>query len=293
MQLIYKKIDAFTGANSSGNPAACIYLREEQSISPEDMQQIAAEHKGFVSEVVYCFPLGNNSYRLKYYSSECEVEFCGHGTIACTYQLIKDANLLDVPEIRIETNKGKLRVLNHIKDMDAVYISAPAPIYLPHNLEIQDIAHVLGIDIAKIDNARPVEIIDAGLRTLIVPILSLNEVLSMFPDEKLLKNYSIENQFDTLIVFSEEVVDSGNRIRTRVFPPRFGYLEDPATGSANSAIGYYMLKHCMWDGCPISIEQNSLREERNIVRLRYDGDAIYFGGSATLRIDGKYLVKQS
>jgi PhzF family phenazine biosynthesis protein len=288
--LIYTKIDAFTGANSGGNPAACVYLSAEQSLSPHDMLNIAAAHKGFVSEVVFCSPLGNNTFRLKYYSSECEVEFCGHGTIACTYQLIKDANLLDVPEIWIETNKGKSRVLNHIKEMNAVYISAPEPLYLPYDLEISDIARVLGIDIAKINSGRPIEIIDAGLRTLIVPILTLNDVLSMQPDEVLLKNYSIENQFDTLIIFSEEVVDPGNLIRTRVFPPRFGYLEDPATGSANSAIGHYMRKHNMWDGSPISIEQNSLREERNIVKLQYDDGVVYFGGGTTLKIDGVYFM---
>ena len=292
MKLAYKKIDAFTGAKSSGNPAACVYLCNWQSISPEDMQKIAFDHKGFVSEVVFCSLLDENTYRLKYYSSECEVEFCGHGTIACIYELIKDAGLLDVPEIWIETNKGKSKVLNHVKDMNAVYISAPAPLYLPHSLETSDVAHALGIDTAKISKDRPTEIIDAGLRTLIVPILALNDVLSMLPDEKHLKDFSIENQFDILVIFSEEVVDSGNRIRTRVFSPRFGYLEDPATGSGNSAVGYYMLKHGMWDGSPVNIEQNALRDERNIIKLRYDDEVVFFGGSATLRIEGMYLLRE-
>jgi len=290
MKLTYKKIDAFIGANSSGNPAACVYLAEEQCLSPEDMQKIAVEHKGFVSEVIFCTPLGDNTYRLKYYSSECEVEFCGHGTIACMVHLIKDAGLLDIPEIWIETNKGNSKVINQIKDTGAVYISAPQPIYIPHNLSASDIADALGVDSSKINENHPIEIIDAGLRTLIVPITELNDVLSLFPDEKHLKDYSIANDFDIVIVFSEEVVDSQNKLRTRVFPPRFGYLEDPATGSGNSAVGYYMLKHSMWDGSPINIEQNDLREERNIVKLQYDEGTICFGGGATLRIDGTYLL---
>ena len=65
MKLTYKKIDAFTGANSGGNPAACVYLAEGQYLSPDDMQKIAAEHKGFVSEVIFCTPLGDDTYRLK------------------------------------------------------------------------------------------------------------------------------------------------------------------------------------------------------------------------------------
>ena len=74
--LTYKKIDAFTSDSSSGNPAACIYLDVDQVLKDNDMQNIARDHKGFVSEVVYCTPEGGNSFSLKYYSSECEVEFC-------------------------------------------------------------------------------------------------------------------------------------------------------------------------------------------------------------------------
>ncbi len=44
-----------------------------------------------------------------------------------------------------------------------------------------------------------------------------------------------------------------NIAHTRVFAPKFGYLEDPATGSGNSAFGYYMLKNALWDGTPATI----------------------------------------
>ncbi|MCL1964200.1 MAG: PhzF family phenazine biosynthesis protein [Firmicutes bacterium] len=290
IKLSYKKIDAFTGANSGGNPAACVYLAKGQCLSPEDMQKIAAEHKGFVSEVVFCTPLGNNAYRLRYYASECEVAFCGHGTIACIYQLLKDAGLLGVPEIFIQTNKGTLKVLNRINAADAVYISAPQPLFIAHTLRPSDIADALGVDARKISAEHPIEIVDAGLRTLLVPIHGLDDLLAMRPDEKRLKEYSISNAFDTVAVFSREVAGAGSKLRTRVFPPRFGYLEDPATGSGNSAIGYYMLRHGMWDGSPINIEQNGSREKHNIVKLRYEKGSVYFGGGAALRIDGTYFL---
>ena len=50
----YKKADAFTSENSLGNPAACIYIGENQSLTDDEMLYIAEQHKGFVSEVVYC-----------------------------------------------------------------------------------------------------------------------------------------------------------------------------------------------------------------------------------------------
>ena len=49
----YVKSNAFTSGKSLGNPAACIFTGQEE-LTPEQMQTIAAEHKGFVMEVVFC-----------------------------------------------------------------------------------------------------------------------------------------------------------------------------------------------------------------------------------------------
>ena len=76
----FKKIDAFTGENAAGNPAGCIYLNRDDEITAAAMQKIAKELQGFVNEVAYLFP-AEDGIRLKYYSSECEVEFCGHASI--------------------------------------------------------------------------------------------------------------------------------------------------------------------------------------------------------------------
>ena len=57
---------------------------------PEQMQAVAREHKGFVMEVVFCSQSDVTDCKLTYYSSECEVDFCGHGTIATMYSMIKD-----------------------------------------------------------------------------------------------------------------------------------------------------------------------------------------------------------
>ena len=84
----YSKIDAFTAGQSLGNPAACLYLERGQKLSEQVMLEIAKRHKGFVSEVIFCEDRADG-YFLTYYSSECEVDFCGHGTIACMVRLIK------------------------------------------------------------------------------------------------------------------------------------------------------------------------------------------------------------
>lgn len=293
----FKKIDAFAKAGSSGNPAGCVYLDSE--IGEDDMQQIARELKGYVSEVVYCMRINGEkkpSYSLKYYSSECEVEFCGHGTIACMYDVVaKTPELADVKKIGIRTKKADLDVYNEISDSDAVFITAPIAEHKAITLDSGIISKNLGIPEEWIDMNYAIDFINAGLNTLIVPINSLQNIVSIWPDINILKNFCIENGIDIITVFTTDVQDKSNKIRTRVFAPKYGYLEDPATGSGNSAIGYYFIKNKLWDGSYISIEQGHSIEVPNIIKLgtiySQNGYAqVLFGGRAITRIEGTYLL---
>ena len=291
MILNYKKIDAFTSANSSGNPAACIYLAGAQMLTQEEMQRIAKGHKGFVSEGVYCVQKSLDLFALRYYSSECEVEFCGHGTIACMYSLLKsNMELGALREVFIDTPKGLLTVYNDLAALDAVFISAPKAEFLTTDVDAAGAADALGISLDSISGEYPIELVNAGLNTLIVPIATLEAELCMFPDEEKLKIYCLAHGIDIILVFSKEVSNSESFVRTRVFAPKFGYLEDKATGSGNSALGYYMLKNRLWDGHPICIEQNGEPSMYNIVHLKTMDERVLFGGGATVRIEGKYYL---
>jgi PhzF family phenazine biosynthesis protein len=289
----YKKVDAFTAAGSLGNPAACLYLDPTQQLSEREMLAIAKQHKGFVSEVVYCVYDGSDIC-FTYYSSECEVDFCGHGTIACMYSLIKDTpEILSRKEITIQTNrKGALTVYNKIPEQDAVFITAPKPAFPGTQLKPCDIAEKLGVEENAINTDRlPIDLIDAGLRTLIIPLRDLDTEISIFPDEQELKAFCITNDVDIILIYSQEVKLQNNIAHTRVFAPKFGYLEDPATGSGNSAFGYYMLKNKLWDGTDCSIEQGGKDRVFNSVRLSFANNTVLFGGKATVRIDGVYFAE--
>lgn len=284
----YQKVDAFTSNQSTGNPAACIFLSETQALSEAAMQEIAQQHKGFVSEVIYCSSHGG--IFLTYYSSECEVSFCGHGTIACMYNLVKNTEtLLACSEIPIHTNKkGVLTVYNRIAEQDAVFISAPKPNYLTILLKPGTIIEPLGLSSEDMSNELPIDFIDAGLRTLLVPLNSTAKLTGIFPNETNLKHFCLQNDIDIILVFSMDAVDKSHIAHTRVFAPKFGYSEDPATGSGNSAFGYYMLKYKLWNGSLCSIEQGGNDRVFNVVKLHFQNDNMLFGGKATTRIDGVY-----
>ncbi len=288
----YKKIDAFTSAASLGNPAACIYLGLEDSLTEDEMLAVAKQHKGFVSEMVYCKKSDAFTFDLIYYSSECEVDFCGHGTIACMYSLIKDSpELLEQPELFIRTRKkGTLTLYNKVMEQDAVFITAPEVKQMGTHLIAEEIAVELDIQPQQISDLLPVDVLDAGLVTLLVLIHSLADEIHITPDEARLKQFCLQQGLDIVLVFCMETADQTQFAHTRVFAPKFGYLEDPATGSGNSAFGYYALKNNLWQGEPISIEQGGAGMVYNTVRLMTQDQKVLFGGRATDRIIGSYQL---
>jgi len=208
------------------------------------------------------------------------------------YNLIKEnPDLLELREITISTNrKGILTVYNEIESQNAVFITAPSPKYIGSNLSVNDIEQNLSISSNQILHSYPIDIIDAGLKTLIIPIITLKDEINLFPNEQILKKFCLSNDLDIILIFTLEVDNPQNIAHTRVFAPKFGYLEDPATGSGNSAFGYYMLKNNLWNGDPIKIEQGGIDRIFNIINLSTNRNAVLFGGKATTRIKGIYYI---
>ncbi len=296
-KLRFKKIDAFASRNSSGNPAAVVYLDKLEELSTEEKLQIAKELKGFVSEVGFVSPGMETDYELCYFSSEREVAFCGHATIAILNDIIaNDETLHSKATLSIATQNARLQVENRYRDEKSVYISAPPSRFSTKEIGAAEIAKALNSRPEDLDESRPIQIVNGGLETLIVPMAGLSQILCATPELEILKEFCLQIGADIVLVYSSEVAFQESRYRTRVFAPTFGYLEDPATGSGNSAFGYYLLAHNMWQGEKIKIEQNGFRDTPNFVQLfarrTNAGDArVWFGGSAIVKIDGQYNLE--
>jgi len=125
---------------------------------------------------------------------------------------------------------------------------------------------------------------------LIVPIVTLHDEIRIFPNEQILKDFCLKNEIDIVLIYTLETDNPQHIAHSRVFAPKFGYLEDPATGSGNSALGYYLLKNNVWNGNPATIEQGGIDRVFNLVNLLCKENRVLFGGKATTRIRGTYYV---
>jgi len=294
-KLKFKKIDAFSSYQSSGNPAGVIYMENFEELNSDEMLKIAKELKDFVSEVGFVCEERNHNFKLRYYSSKREVEFCGHATIAIMYDLIKNRkDLLNKQHIIINTKNDRLVVENRILSDNSIFITSPHPKFRELDIKQNNILSALRVDKKMLDLTLDISIINSGLETLIVPMKNLDSILKVTPTINELKQFCINSKIDIVILFSKECFDKTNSYRTRVFAATFGYLEDPATGSGNSAFGQYLLKRELWDGKLITIEQNSNKENYNTIKLvtkkANNKVEVLFGGSANVKIDGEYFI---
>ena len=293
----FKKLDAFATATSSGNPAGMVLLESPEEISEQEMLQMASELRGFVNEVGYVHQTGHDSFSLRYFSAEKEVMFCGHATIAIMYDLLSQSSYLaGLDRIFVTTRESSLVVENCIGKENAVYISAPPAVIHARTVSIKDIAVALCIPEKLLGPSLPM-IINAGLDTLVVQIVDLPTTLGIAPEMAALKKFCELIEVDIITIFTSETAFAGNSYRSRVFAPRFGYLEDPATGSGNAALGNFLLQQNIWDGSSISLEQNNSMHAPNKINVRATINEsgqrnIIFGGGAVKRIDGRYLLHE-
>ncbi len=291
----FKKIDAFTDGRSGGNPAAGLY--PDSPLSDIDMQRIAFELRGFVSEAVFILPPNavdgtsdaSHDHHLRYFSCEREVPFCGHGTIAVMYDMLAHETN-PKPRVMIKTMKGILTVENRIADENAVYITAPEPVYFDDNFDKTELARAMNLSSSQVSKHNPVTMVNAGQNILIIPLNTLDDVITAKPDYGTIREYCFAHNAEVAVIWTPDTASTQNRFRTRVFAPTFGYLEDPATGSGNSAFAYHLSKTGIWDGSPFSIEQGIDRENPNIIKIRRENDRVCFGGCANVKIEGNYFL---
>ncbi len=293
------KLDAFTSGASAGNPAGMVLLAAGDVVSEGERQRLATQvaASGFVTEVAFVRPAGPAELELSYYSCACEVPFCGHATVASMYQLLSASpEYRGLPRLTLHTRKGRLEVVNRIEAEDCVYIAAPAPAFPPLRVTAAEAAAALGLPESALDRTRlgadgALPVSECGQKCLLVPLTGLAALLACAPSYPVLRALADRAGFEVVVLFTGETELPGRVLRTRVFAPAFGYLEDPATGSGNAALAHWLRRTGEWTGTVLPIEQGPDRANPNLVTIRAEAaGGLQIGGRGVARIEGEYLL---
>jgi trans-2,3-dihydro-3-hydroxyanthranilate isomerase len=205
-----------------------------------------------------------------------------------------------VTRVMQECNIGLYPVEIHARDgqITRVVMTQPKPLFLGTVDETEDlfrISKTLGLQKYQIvDTKAPVMVVSTGLPVVIVPVRTLTAVRSIEPDAAAIVEICEMLGTNGIMVFTTMTVEDHTTVHTRMFAPAIGILEDPATGSANGAMGAYLVHNGLVEVGPLTeiiVEQGYEigRPSRILVQVESDDDAIKtvkVGGQVVMVVEG-------
>lgn len=282
----YSVVDVFTEVAFAGNPLA-VFLAAE-GLSSDDMQMLARELN--LSETAFVFATGlpGTAARVRIFTPRAEIPFAGHPTIGTAFALV-DSGRVPAGDFVLHENVGPVAIrLERARDPFVAWLRTP-PIRFGRRFSRVACVGALGLAETDLLGAYPVEVVSAGNPFLYVPLRDAATVDRAELEPTAMRRVVDDPAGDEVFLFAP----TSAGVYGRMFAPRLGVPEDPATGSATGPLGAYLACHGLLplvDGTRFVNEQGVKMGRRSLVHGIFrvaDGalTAVEVGGSAVHVID--------
>jgi len=261
MKLDIYQIDAFAEQAFSGNPAAIIPL--DRWLEDREMQSIAEENN--LSETAFIVAT-ESGYHIRWFTPYCEVDLCGHATLAAAYVAIQFLQETRNP-ICFDSKSGELFVSYTMDSQQKTILTLDFPASEYHEVETPQ-ALIQGL------GKTPVKTVAAA--DYLAIFSSEEEVLQLAP------NFNLLQKLDRRGVIASAPGKNVDFV-SRFFAPNAGINEDPVTGSAHCLLTPYWAKQL--DLTRLTAKQRSARGGSLICTLK--GERVLISGYATLYLRGE------
>jgi len=236
MRRRFVTLDVFTDKRFSGNPLAVVL--EADGLDKADMQAIASEFN--LAETVFVMPPAAPEHRamLRIFTPTDELPFAGHPTVgtAVLFGCMTGFNL-GAHDIVLEEAIGLVHCAVEPKDREQGHASFVLP-RLPEKLEGAPEADVamaaLGLTDHDAGFGAP-QVWSAGVPVTMVPVRDLEAMARAVPDAALFDKAFGANGRSVAYLYCGETADPAHHFHARMFAPKLGIREDPATGAAAAA----------------------------------------------------------
>ncbi|MCZ6549999.1 MAG: PhzF family phenazine biosynthesis protein [candidate division NC10 bacterium] len=254
MRYRFYTADVFTDRVFGGNPLAV--FPEARGLPPDQMREVAREFN--LSETVFVFPAeqAGHTRRLRIFTPGAELPFAGHPTIGTAHVLASIGEITlegDVTNVVFEEGVGPVPVSIHAEDnrpVSAKLTGAKLPEFGPPVPPLEAIASVLSLDASDLLGGKTEpQAVSCGVPFLFVPVRDRNALRRVQVNQALWKRTISSFWAPHLYVFTYDPEVSDSDLRARMFAPGMGIEEDPATGSAATALaGYLGVREEILDG---------------------------------------------
>lgn len=227
------RMAAFAEQPGGGNPAG-VWMGPTLP-SAAEMQRLA-EEVGY-SETAFLSQLDGNRWRIRYFSPQMEVPFCGHATIATGVVL---GRRYGAGTYTLETRVGDVPVeIGRAADgQTQATLTSVEPSSREASAALVDAALAcLGWSRSHLDPSIPPRIAFAGASHLVLAVGERSTLAAMDYDFEPLKELMTAHDLITLQLIWRQ---DASTFRARNPFPVGGVVEDPATGAAAAALGGYL-----------------------------------------------------
>ncbi|MES0864725.1 PhzF family phenazine biosynthesis protein [Ruegeria sp. SCPT10] len=272
-----QRIAAFSRGSEGGNPAGVVLL--EREASTEEMAQVAAE-VGY-SETAFAVAQddGKKSWRVRYFSPESEVPFCGHATIALGAALGRHSGpgtyslALNDATITVDTDTTPEGVV-------ATLSSPPTKSRTLADAETRDILALFDLTANDLDPRLAPAHIHGGADHVVLPLKSRTRLAAMTYDlDKGRQVMRDHNLVTVMLVF----IETDQTFIARNAFASGGVLEDPATGAAAAAFAGYLRDSNWPHGGEFTIRQGEDMGSPSLIKVSLDdvrGSSVRVSGTA-------------
>ena len=246
----FLQVDVFTAKPFGGNPLAVFH--EAEGLTAEEMQQLAKEMN--LSESTFVLPsrAPGADFKVRIFTPTSELPFAGHPVVG-THWALAHLGRVDLREpvtrVCFELGVGVLPADLHVVGgrVERVVMTQDRPSFHAVLGEVGELAGALGLASEAIgETGLPVQLVSTGIPQLMVPVRQLAEVQELGADRLdvgALTRVCRGLGTDCVMVFCLETESPEATVHARMFAPSLGVPEDPATGSANGALGAYLVHH--------------------------------------------------
>ena len=237
-QYKYYICDVFTKKRFGGNPLAV--LPEADGLTDKKMQQIAREFNFSESSFVFA-PENGNTRKVRIFTPALELPFAGHPNIGTAFVLASSGAIGDFhesTEIIFEEKAGLVPILLRKFDDSSIWceLQAPEKLSIGKTVSAEDLASAISVDSSDIIvDTHPPQQASVGLPFVIAELKNTQALEQASINIKGFKK--LTSQYNTCFVHIYTHSNDEYDVRTRMFAPFDGMPEDPATGSANCALG--------------------------------------------------------
>ena len=221
-RLAYHQVDAFTEIAFAGNPAA-VYVLDDW-LADARLQAIAAEHN--LAETAFVVPDSAAGGHLRWFTPTCEVELCGHATLATAHVLLTERTDFSDPLTFTTEQAGPLHVS---REGDTLWLDLPADAPTACHETMDAVADALG--------GSPDEWHVAS--NYVAVFGSRDTVAGLSPDFAALARALTGTNRGVIVTAPADETDETVDFVSRYFAPAHGINEDPVTGSAHCTLAPY------------------------------------------------------